>query len=344
LAQAAFEVMESVIRLTLEDGEVGQLIVPIRVHPEVPPARYMLKVRVESETGPGAARLRPRSSENEIERLGIRYPQGLGITQIASWGFEARKETVQELELEVLPAAVEPEENGIAPQFNSIWMPRHWEFVTSAEHEVDERRAHILSALEADRVAVSMLQESPAWFASSGLQLHVAEAIFVAKMLTYTVLHLLRDVPGQECLLVPILAYALANEQPTTDVLWLVTQLGYAHVLEIAIALSFAVLEKEVGQEVWSAAEQRAARDFIIESLNAGSPLPSEFLYLPLILGGLVVAHDMAFEGEDVAQSIGMLQMAKAERSAGFAGEEWQDLDDIWKILVAKQANAQHPA
>jgi hypothetical protein len=247
---------------------------------------------------------------------------------------------VQELELEVLPALSESEESGIAPQFHSVWMPEHWEVVLAAEREVNERRAIILSTLEADRIGAAVLQESPAWFAGSGIQLHVAEALFVAKMLTYTVLHLVRDVPGQDCLLVPIFAYALANHEPTGDVLWLATQLGYAHVLELAIALSFALLEKEVGREVWSAAEQRAARDYIVESLSAGSPLPVEFLYLPLILGGLAAASEVTFEGEDVSQSVGILQAAKAERSDGFAREEWQDLDDIWELLVARQENA----
>ena len=181
------------------------------------------------------------------------------------------------------------------------------------------------------------------WFAESSVQLHIGEALFVAKMLTSTVTHLLKTVVGQDCLLVPIFAYALANEQPTGDVLWLVTQLGYTHVLELAIAQSFTVVEQVLGRQVWNAAEQRAARDFITESLNAGTPLPVEFVYLPLILGGLVIAREWVLDGEDVDQGIRLLQTAKAERTDAFSSQEWSDLDDIFGLLVAKQSNVKIP-
>ena len=286
LSQAPFEVMETVIRLTLEGGEVGQLTVPVRVHVQVPPDKYAFTVHVESETQPGAARARPTSTQNQIEGLRIRYPQGLGITQIASWGFDAARRNVQDVQLEVVESAGEPPEASLAPQFNSVWTPQHWDFVSTARRELDERRLYILSELTTDRVFASMFQESPMWFAESGVQMHVGEALLVAKMLTSTVTHLLSTAVGQDCLLIPIFAYALANEQPTGDVLWLVTQLGYTHVLELAIAQSFSLVEQAVGRQVWNVAEQRAARDFVIESLNTGAPLPIEFLYLPFNPGG----------------------------------------------------------
>jgi hypothetical protein len=343
LAESPFEVMETVIHLTLEDGEVGQLTLPVRIHAKVPPAKYPFKVRIESETTPGAARTRSTSSQNQIKESRIRYPQGLGITQIASWGFEAAKKNVQDVDLEVVAATDEPEEAALTPQFQSVWMPQHWNLVAAARREVNERRLYTLSELTADRVFVSMFQEAPMWFAESGVKLHVGEALLVAKMLTSTVTHLLSNAVGQECLLVPILAYALANKQPTGDVLWLVTQLGYTHVLELAIAQSFTLVEQVVGRQVWSAVEQRAARDYIIESLSAGTSLPVGFLYLPLILGGLVVARELVMDGEDVEQTLGLLQTAKSQRTDAFSSQEWRDLDDIFELLLVKQTSALSP-
>jgi hypothetical protein len=343
LPQAPFELMETVIRLTLKNGEVGQLSVPVRIHAQVPQAKYAFTVHVESETQAGAVRVRPTSTQNQIKGLRIRYPQGLGITQIASWGFDTTRRNAQDVELEVAGSAGEPTEASFAPHFNSVWMPEHWDLVSTARREVNDRRVYLMSELATDRVFASMFQESPMWFAESGVQLHVGEALLVAKMLTSAVMYLLTTVVGQDCLLVPIFAYALANEQPTGDVLWLVTQLGYTHVLELAIAQSFALVEQSVGRQVWTAAEQRAARDFIIESLNAGRPLPAEFVYLPLILGGLVVVRDLVLDGEDVGQTIGLLQAARAQRVDAFDSQEWRDLDDILSQLVAKQMNVQPP-
>lgn len=337
LAETPFEVMERVIRLTLEEGEVGQLTVPVRTHSLVPPDRYGFRVRVDAEARPGAARIRPDSSQNQLKGVRIRYPQGLGITQIASWGFESARRNVQDVDLELVGSTGQPAKVPMTPQFQSVWMPQHWDFVAAARREVNERRLYVLSELAADRIFASMFQESPMWFAESGVQLHVGEALFVAKMLTSTVTHLLRTVVGQDCLLVPIFAYALANEQPTGDVLWLVTQLGYTHVLELAIAQSFALVERALGRQVWNAAEQRAARDFITESLTAGTPLPVEFVYLPLILGGLVIAQEWVIDGEDVEQAKSLLRAAKAERADAFSGQEWSDLGDILGLLIAGQ-------
>jgi hypothetical protein len=337
MIEVPFEIREIMVRMTLQDGEVGQLILPVRVDAQVPAGEYVFRVGVESEAGPGAARARPSSHENQLQGLRIRYPQGLGITQIASWGFEAAQRQEQDVSLEVGAGTDQPEGKDMDPHFTSVWMPQHWEVVAAARREVNERRLHILPELTADRVLVSMFEESSKWFAGSGVQVHVAEALLVAKMLTYTVAHMLSDVTRQDCLLVPIVAYAQADDQPTGDVLWLVTRLGYAHVLELAIALSFTLVEDAVRRQVWSAAEQRAARDFIVERLNAGTPLPAGFLYLPLILGGLVVAHEMVSKGEDVKQTIGLLQAAKAKRADEFADPEWRDLDDICGRLVTRQ-------
>jgi hypothetical protein len=337
LEQEPFEISETVIRLMLQDGEVGQLRVPVRVHPEVPAGEYVFVAHVESESGRGATRRRPSSSQNRIAGLSIRYPQGLGINQIASWGFETTRKRTQEVALQVADNANEVKAGSVVPRFESVWLPEHWDIVVAARREVAERRPYILSELTRDRVFVSLFQETPMWFSQSGLQLHVGEALLVTKILTATVARLLGSPTGQECLLVPIFGYALANEQPTGDVLWLVTQLGFMHVLELAIASSFTLVENVVGRQVWTYAEQRAARDFIVASLNEGTPLPAEFLYLPLILGGLVVVRDLVLEEEDVEQTIGLLQGARAERSDEFAGQEWRDLDEIYNLLVTRQ-------
>jgi hypothetical protein len=337
LEQEPFEVSETVIRLMLQDGEVGQLTVPVRVHSQVPVGEYVFAARVESESSRGATRRRSSSSENRIGGLNIRYPQGLGITQIASWGFETTRKRMQEVALQVVEGANAVEAVDAAPRFNSVWLPQHWDIVAAARREVVDRRLYILAELATDRVFASIFRETPMWFSQSGLQLHVGEALVVAKMLTATVVRLLGDPISQECLLVPIFAYALANEQPTGDVLWLVTQLGFMHVLELAVASSFTLVEDAIGRQVWSYDEQRAARDFIVTSLNEGTPLPAEFLYLPLILGGLVMVRDLVLEEEEVERTIALLREARAERSDGFAGPEWRDLDEIYNLLLRKQ-------
>jgi hypothetical protein len=144
----------------------------------------------------------------------------------------------------------------------------------------------------------------------------------------------------QECLLVPILAYAQSEDLPTVDMRSLVTGIGYPHVLELAIALAFSLIEETLGRKPWLPAEQRALRDFVLRCQNTGAPLPVEFLYLPLILGGLAVAHELVLEGESVQQSLDLLCAAKKTRAEWFADSELAELNDIFEELLTRQMSA----
>jgi hypothetical protein len=84
--------------------------------------------------------------------------------------------------------------------------------------------------------------------------------------------------------------------------------------------------------------EQRALREFIVECLDTGTNLPAEFLYLPLILGGIMVAGEVVLEGETVSDSLRVLAKAKAERADLFADPDLRELSDVFDRLVAKQA------
>jgi hypothetical protein len=141
----------------------------------------------------------------------------------------------------------------------------------------------------------------------------------------------------QDCLLVPILAYAQAEGLSTVDLRPLVTGVGYPHVLELAVALAFSCIHESLGREPWQYAEQRGLRDHILQCQSTGAALLIEFLYLPLILGGLVVAHELVLEGENVQQSLDLLSAAKKKRAEWFADPELAGINDVYEELLTKQ-------
>ena len=109
-------------------------------------------------------------------------------------------------------------------------------------------------------------------------------------------------------------------------------------VVELAIALSFSLLGEALQREPWAPDEQRAVREYIVECLAEGATLPCEFLYLPLLLGGIIIADQVVFEGEDVTESVRLLGQAKAERGDLFKDEDLSDLNDAFDRLIARQA------
>jgi hypothetical protein len=338
LPQPLFQVFETSIRLALSNGEVAELTIPIHVQTQVPPAEYPFGIRVMAEPQQEGMRVRADRIESRVGEIKIQKPQGLGISQISCWGYEAQSSDRQELQLVVGPPGRTPEEIDLKPQFNSVWIPEDWDMIASARREANERRIYVGSALSPQELFLPFMEESQAAFGDSGVRLHVGEAIFVAKMLTYTVEYFMSNSEWQDCLLVPIYAYAQASQSPSDEPVWLITQLGYTHVVELAIALSFSLVEEALGRQPWEQTEQRMVRGFIVSCLLEGTALPSEFVYLPLVLGGMLVADEVLLPGEDLTDSLRLLTRAKDERGELFAEEDLRTLDNTFNRLLAKTA------
>ena len=336
LPQPLFRLFRPDMGLKLEAAEVGQLIIPLQVSPHVPPGQYSFTLHVRAAPAGEGVRVRPERSENRLGDIKIRYPQGLGITQLVSWGFEAVKAGRQPIVLRVAGREEPPEEVNLKPRFSSEWTPDSWEWIPPARREVNERRIHLVPQLQIDNLYLPFMRESQSLFATAGVRLHVGEAIFVAKMLTYTVVYLMGNAEWQDCLLVPIYAFAKMSEEPTDDVVWLVTQLGYTHVLELSVALGFSLIEEVLQREPWAAMEQRAVRDFIVECIDGQAELPGEFVYLPLVLGGMAVAREVTVEGEDVRQSLQLLAKAKAAKEELFADPDLQAVNEAFDLLLRR--------
>jgi hypothetical protein len=338
LDQPLFQIFQPDITLTLSNGEAAELIIPIHIKPHVPPDTYQFAIHVRAQATQQGMRVRSSSGENRVGDLKIRHPQGMSIAQITPWGFEAQQASNQPIPIAVTEAGEPLEEIDLKPQFNSLWTPEDWEIYVSARQEANDRRIYAVPELTVENLYLRFMQQSQVFFGDAGVQLHVGEAIFLSKILTYTVTYLSRNAEWQDILLVPVYAAAQLAEQPSDDVIWLVTEFAYTHAIELATAISFALIEETIGREPWNPTEQRVLREFIVSCLAEGNSLPPEFLYLPLLLGGIAVTTEMAFDQEDTTESLRLLNKAKAERGDLFEAEDLRTLNDTFDRLIAKQS------
>jgi hypothetical protein len=338
LPQPLFEVYRSEVHLTLAAGEVGELVLPIQVHAHVPPGEYEFALEVESEAEEEGRHVRPEKTARRVGDIMIRHPQGMRIAQLASWGYEAKRSPRQVLSFSVSESSEASSEAELKPSFRSLWIPEDWDVFAQARAEVNDQRAHMIPTLQNESLYLRFMEQAQSLFSASGITLHVGEAIFLAQILTFTVTYLLGQEEWQDCLLVPIHAYARLTDQPTDDAVWLVTELGFTHVTELAVSLSFALIEDMLGREVWSPTEQRAVRAFVADSLGEGKTLPTEFLYLPLILGGLAVIDRDSLADSDIGENLRLLRKAKDARAALFEDEDLRELDNTFERVFARQA------
>jgi hypothetical protein len=108
----------------------------------------------------------------------------------------------------------------------------------------------------------------------------------------------------------------------------LVVRADYARMARLATSLSFGMLRQRLNRDVWSMEEQLAVADLIADRVERGGALPAEFLYLPMLLGGLLVAAQTQMPREDLTQSLDLFAKAREQRSAALA-----DLPELVALL-----------
>jgi hypothetical protein len=96
------------------------------------------------------------------------------------------------------------------------------------------------------------------------------------------------------------------------------------------------MLRRRIGRDIWSIEEQLALTDLIADRVERGGTLPAEFLYLPLLLGGLVVAHQIRMPGEQLEQSLDLLAKARQRRAEALA-----EIPELVEVLDRLQEHAQ---
>ncbi|MFN2168916.1 MAG: hypothetical protein ACK2U9_21995, partial [Anaerolineae bacterium] len=159
-------------------------------------------------------------------------------------------------------------------------------------------------------------EESQERLHEAGLPLHMGEALFLAKILTYTFEYFFKRTDWQDAVLVPAYMLAFRYDLPTDDPVLLVCRADYARMTRLAISLSFGLLRLRTRRDLWIREEQLAVAELVSERVERGGLLPAEFLYLPLLLGGVLVSGEVQMPGEKPAQSLALLGQAFRKRAA----------------------------
>ncbi|HID61948.1 MAG TPA: hypothetical protein EYP49_04300, partial [Anaerolineae bacterium] len=299
----------------LEPAEVGELRIPIQTSVETPPTTYDIKLEIRGIPKASANRIRAQRSKGRLGETILRDTVGLNLASTIGVGFTAKPRNKLSFKFNVTGEEGDVQEIDLAPTFTSLWTLEEWDIQHRAAREINERRAHIVPYLVPETIYVLLLDEGRRRFADAGIILHVGEAISLAKILTHTVRYFTRNADLQDGLLIPIYMQAYLHDLPTDNAIWLVSEVGYSRIVRLAIALSFALVESALKRQPWLLEEQRALADLVVGNLESGIPLPVEFLYLPLLMGGALVMREVMLEGEDPRQSLQMLAQAKKERA-----------------------------
>jgi hypothetical protein len=303
----------------LETGEVGEATIPIATSPDTAPGQYTVLVTLATEQEMRGLYVRGQKKQGLLGDSLLTFSTGMGLAATLGLGYNARTQEEQTLLLQVHGPAQQGQEPDLTPTYRSHWTVADLPIQGKARHYVNDQRLYLLPKVKREALYRVFLEESRERFLDAGIELQVGEAIFLAKVLTFAVEYFLKRPAWQDAILVPAYALAYRYELEMDDPVFLIARADYARIARLAISLSFGLLRQLLKEDTWTLEEQRAVAELVADRVERGGALSVEFLYLPLLLGGIIVAQQVEMSGEDLQQSIELIDQAREERDPELA-------------------------
>jgi hypothetical protein len=329
---ATFTVLQKRTDVPLEAAEVGQATIPIASAVEIVPGQYTVPVTIGVKYETRGLYIRSQRNEDQLGESLLGFTTGMGLAATVGLGFSAHTRPEQKLSVHVKGSSQPVPAPDLTPTYLSHWTVDDLPILGKARQYVNDQRLFLLPKLTRQALYLAFLEESQARFKDTALPLHIGEAILLAKILIHTVEYFLKRLNGQDAILVPAYSLAFRYNLAVDDPVFLIVRADYARIARLAVSLSFGMLRQRLDRDPWTTKEQLAVADLIADRVERGGVLPAEFLYLPLLLGGLLVAAQIQMPGENLSQSLSLLTKARQQRTADLA--ENPELNELFDRLL----------
>ena len=328
-------VQKNQINLNLAPAEVGLLTLPVTTTDHVKTEVQPLTIIPRTAPQGRGNRVRPKSSKTALDHVLIDSLVGLDLVGCLNATYTEK--TVKKPQFPLTVTGV-PKELERAPklayQYDKIWTVDNYQNFHNAIQEINSRQVKLKNELTVEKLYVNFYGESVARFADCGIPMRIGEAITMAKILTYTAQYFLTSRKRSNGLLVPIWERAYAEGLNTTDALDIMRSVGFPHIVRLASAVSFGVIARAFGKQNWSLEERQAVANHIADSLELGQPLDPEFMYLPLLIAGTQISKNVRMQGEDVENSLALMQAAREARRMLFSDDDMARADKLYNRIL----------
>ena len=316
LPSPTFTIIQEQTDVPLEPAEVGEVAIPIACTAETEPAEFAVTVELAVKFETRGQYIRSKEHAGHLGKTLLRFTSGMSLASAVGIGYVARTQPQGTLTLCVEGPPQPGPSPEMIPTYVSHWMVAELTLLGRARQHVNDRRLYLLPQVTRHAVYLAFLEESQARLTDAALPLHIGETIFLAKILTYAVEYFMQRPDGQDVILVPAYTLAFRHNLHPDDPVLLIVRADYARIARLAASLSFGMLHQQIGRDIWTLEEQLAVTDLVADRVERGGALPAEFLYLPLLLGGLMIASKVQMPGEDPSQSLDLFAKARQQREA----------------------------
>lgn len=325
------------LQLQLTEAEAGLLVLPVTTTEDVQTGEYILTLELKVAAKGRGKRVRPAQGRSKLGKSPIDNTIGLNLATTLGVTFVEKPVKKATFPLEI---AGQPQPSERAPRlhhkYETIWTKDEIDLFNQAIHEINLRQVKLNNELTAEALYATLYGESTSRFADAGLPLRIGEAITLAKILTYSGQFFLNNPDRRNGLLVPIWERALDANADTTDALQVIRTVGYYHLLKLSLAMSFGLVARTVGRQLWSLEERQVVTTHIADSIETGQTLDVDFLYLPLLMAGTLIANKFTLEGEDPGHSLALMKKAYEARPDLFVEDDMAQASKVYSHILKK--------
>lgn len=327
------------IDFKLAPAEVGLLIVPLTTTERAKAGTYSLGLEFKVDSV-RSNRVRQPSKSMPFPNELIDDLVGLNLIGVMGARYSTKNGRRNRLDITISETPDPDGLDSLAHTYRSLWTVDEFESMARAQQHINDFRVPIVEDLRPEPLFVALYSESQQRFADAGLPLRVGEAIAVGKILTYTVQYFLKNHELQNGLLCPIWRLAYAHDVANEGTLTILRSLGYEHIMRLSLAMCFGLMRQASQKMNWGIDERRQVIDFVAESLEDGTALEPDFLYLPLLIGAASVMQTLTLPEEDVKQSVQLLVQARRARSEVFTQPDMAQADQLYEEILQKAQKA----
>ncbi|NDJ61550.1 MAG: hypothetical protein GYB67_10525 [Chloroflexi bacterium] len=338
-ARGRFSTPSPSIAVRLKPAEVGYVLFPVNIAAETAPGTdYKLSVEIEAKPAGKARTIRQPNGglPGEPGDFSDAAQQKIKALTTLSYATDKRRGRQLEQRFSVGPGGADQPTDRKA-EWVSVCALTDLRDLRPLLH-LYGRTLHIdvLPQLKREKLYAPLLAETRERFRAAGYPLHDGEAGVIAKLLTLILEYASPKITGHGYVnagrfdlltwldrdpytfetrpALPTwaaeLLYAIARDRrAAAQPIPTIQRLLYPSLLRDAMSHSFALIERETGESLGSAAEMAHFTDHLIKALANKSGLDFSRVYLPLVLGGLIINEQVLLGREspgDLLQQVSL--------------------------------------
>lgn len=332
------ETPRKVVSMTMKAGEVGVLRLPVVALPPTPATPEV----------PAVVNIRTRSRGGNVMRLPTRGapPSALSVSPFKLQALRDIEWVDHPLSLppenitatfEIAAKSLPPLQQPLKPSYEVLWT--HEKMLTERRNmlnKLDEARV-LAATFTRQEIYQPLLRAVDDTYAACGLPLHPGEAQAIAKMLTYTVdnrTHLDPAFRLEDQRWFQTLTQVLAHDETIAE--WepgdIIARYLFDSLMYEGVLAAFSVIRPRVRVNLGDRAERIHYANRVLAWLSGQAEADQMYIYLPLVLGGVVVNHQVTGAGDspwDVVDGLHEARRGRIRLASGSTSEVFDMLDQL---------------